>query len=258
MKHRETKVLAYVSKVCLAVAVLAATGCSPGILRGTPEPTATPTQAPTAVPTHHCDAPTRTPYADASPELDISLLNDEPCRAPCWHNITPGVSDEEDVRAQLKSSPFVKEGTLGYGPTLIGEVPVNVFHWKARDRFYNRITLSEEKVLWIDIWIDHDWTLGDVVDKFGPPEGVYDGLDCHHGCLYYVRFHYPTQGVWLESITDCYGGEGRITRDLRVSVVQYFEPTTLEGLCSEAHLVPPEYTEDCLSEIVEWRGFFSY
>jgi hypothetical protein len=167
----------------------------------------------------------------------------------------PGVSDKDDVIAHLQDSPLVREGTLEHEPTLEGEVPVYLFYWQARGEFYNRIVLRDDTVLRLQIWLDHDWTLGDAVDKFGPPEYVYEILDCEEGCVYGVDFYYPTQGVSLESITDCYQGQGRITSDLKVMQAAFFAPTTLEGMVSEVYLCPPERMERCLDEIRAWTGF---
>lgn len=257
MKTWTCRWLSYTSLGCFVVVVVAASGCSSGILCGAPEPTVDPTPVPTAIPTSRCDAPTRTPYADASPELDVSLLTDEPCRAPCWHNIVPGVSGQDDVLAQLEDSPFVREGTLGHNPSLEGEVPTYVFYWKARGERYNRIVLRDETVLRLEIGVDHDWTLGDAVDKFGPPEYVYEVLECEEGCVYGVTFYYPSQGLSLDSITlGCrLNAEYHITRDLKVTWGEYFAPTTLEGMWSEAYLCPPDNMEVCMSIATEWRGF---
>ena len=228
------------SLVCLLL-VLSFAGCTCG-----PEADVSPpTDIPSAVPSPTSTLP--------PPELDTSLLTDDPCRAPCWHNIIPGVSGEDDVRAQLQSSPFIREGTLNYELTEEAGVPIGLFYWQARSEHYNRIILQDEVVLRMEVWIDHDWTLGEVVDKFGSPEYVLTYVDCLEGCLHVVEFYYPVQGLEFESVT--FDREDIISRDLEVTSAIYFASTSLEGMISKVHLYPPEMMENWLADIREWEGF---
>jgi hypothetical protein len=80
------KVIRFLVAGCLLLAVLFAMGCS-----CEPEADFGP---PTDIPSPTSTIPL--------PELDTSLLTDDPCRASCWHNITPGVSGEEEARAQME------------------------------------------------------------------------------------------------------------------------------------------------------------
>jgi hypothetical protein len=185
--------------------------------------------------------------------LDTSLLTDDPCRAPCWHNIIPGVSGEDDVRAQLQDNSLIRKGTLRYELTEEAGVPIGLFYWQARSEHYNRIILRDEVVRRMEVWVDHDWTLGEVVDKFGPPEYILTYVDCLESCLHAVEFYYPAQGLEFESVT--FDREDIISRDLKVTLGVYFAPTTLEGMMSEAYLCPPEKMETCLSDIGKWEGF---
>ncbi|MBN1976695.1 MAG: hypothetical protein JW918_04765 [Anaerolineae bacterium] len=204
--------------------------------------------------------PTSTP---SPPELDTSLLTDDPCRAPCWHNIIPGVSGEDDVRAQLQDSPFVKEGTLEYELTEWREVQLGMFYWQGRGEHYNRVYLRDGKVLRIEIRIDHDWTLGEAVDKFGPPKGVLADTYGVETTGYHVDFYYPAQGLIFESNMlpvdrQVYLGDGKgiLQKDLKVTQATYFAPTSLEGMISEVYLYSPDDDmEGWLANIHEWQGF---
>jgi hypothetical protein len=80
-------------------------------------------------------------------ELDDSFVTDAPCAAPCWHNITPGVSSNDDVRAQLQDSPFVQEGTLSYSAVLQRDVWLRRFLWQDRRGSYDSVYLREDVVL---------------------------------------------------------------------------------------------------------------
>ena len=201
-------------------------------------------------------SPTSTP---SPPELDTSLLTDDPCRAPCWNNIIPGVSGEDEVRAQLQDASFVKEGTLEYELTEERGIQLGFFYWQARSEHYNRVYLRDGKVLRIQIMIDHDRTLGEAVDKFGPPEGVFADI---YRESYRVEFYYPTQGIEFESNMlpvdrQVYLGDGKgiLQEDMKVTRAIYFAPTSMDGMVSEAYLYSSYDMEGWLANIHEWEGF---
>jgi hypothetical protein len=104
--------------------------------------------------------------------------------------------------------------------------------------------------------VDHDWTLGDVVDKFGPPEYIQVYTDCEEDCVNVVDLFYPGQGLVFESVTQG-GSTGKsiVSEDLGVTRGVYFAPTTLEGMMSEVYFRPPDRAAKWLANIREWKGF---
>ena len=197
------------------------------------------------------------------PELDTSLLTDDPCAAPCWHNITPGISNEDDVRSQLTSSPFVRSGTAERIRTDKWGNPLDQFSWQGRGKELNRIYLQDGKALSIEIHLDYTLTLEEVVKKYGPPEYVYGHVYGVEKRGYQVYFDYPAQG-W-EFISYTYpirvrdytmdGKVGILSEDLKVTDVVYFAPTSLKGKCSEVYLVPQDAVENCMAGFYKWEGF---
>lgn len=239
---------------CLAVVLMLAMGCACKPSTDDSPPTDTPSATSIVSPTP--SSPTAVPKEVAELEVDTSLLTDNPCRVPCWHNIIPGESDADHVRAQLEDNPTVRKSTLAYELTEEGGVPIGLFYWLAKGELWNRIVLHNETVVRMEIYVDHDWTLGDVVDKFGSPEYVDSYPYGEEGTGYFVVFYYPAQGLKFHSSTFPFTGEFGITRDLKVTEGVYFAPTTLEGMLSEAYLCPPEKMEDCrLDDVREWEGF---
>jgi hypothetical protein len=169
------------------------------------------------------------------------------------------VSGEDEVRAQLQDSPFVREGTLEYELTEERGIQLGFFSWQARSELYNRIYLRDGKVLRIEIRTDHDWTLGEAVDKFGPPEGVFADI---YRESYRVDFYYPAQGLRFVSFMllidrQVYLGDGKgvLQEDMKVTRAVYSAPTSLEGMVSEVYLYSPDDMEDWLADIHEWQGF---
>jgi hypothetical protein len=241
---------------CLLLALAPVLSCS-----CKPEPNAS---SPTRTPSSTSHKPTSTPNPITEPELDTSLLTDIPCAAPCWLNINPGQSDGSDVRAQLRDSPFIRKGTLKYEMTEEAGVPVGLFYWQAKSEHYNRIILRDKIVLRMEIWVDHDWTLGETVDKYGSPENVYAVLDDVGEHPYYtVVLDYPAQGLsfasWsypvLEEDFVVEEGVGILPEDLKVTVVYYYTPMSFEDALRDVFLYSPEAIEHTLEVAQEWEGF---
>ena len=201
--------------------------------------------------------------------LDKSLLTGEPCVAPCWHNLVPGESTEDDVRRELDNSPWVKPGTLSSGWTKYHGLSVLAFAWKDHGRgrkevlklASNRIDLRDGRVLLIEIYLDYDLSLGEVVAKYGPPEGVYALETRTFGCR--AILDYPAKGLTFSSYSSSVDyedvfprkGVGVLSEDLKVASVAYYAPTSLESALRDVFLLYPDRIERMLSDEQPWQGF---
>lgn len=196
------------------------------------------------------------------PKLDTSLLTDDPCAAPCWNNITPGVSNENDVRRQLENSPFVKEGSVYQGLDEQGGVPLTTFSWQSRGKPKNWIYLRDGQVLRVHINLDYDLTLGEIVDKYGSPEAVEASLRGSGELRYSVSVYYPTRGLLFSTTSYSFDPSVPdatkrfvVSEDLAMTGVLYFAPTSLRGLFSEVMLAPPDMVEYIVTNSQEWQGY---
>ncbi len=197
---------------------------------------------------------------EQQPELDISLLTRSPCAPPCWHNIVPGVSNEEDVRGQLENSLYVKDGSLHYSTLEEGGVPLVVFSWQDREGRPNQIYLRENRVLRIEIGLDYDLALGEIVERYGPPEGVHASVGVADFYWCDVDFDYPSLGLTLESFSlidpeDIVEGTISVTDETEITSVVYYTPTSMRGMLREVFLFSSDQAEDFLAHIQEWDGF---
>lgn len=199
----------------------------------------------------------------ANPEPDRSLLTGEPCEAPCWHNIIPGESTEEDVWRELKGSPYVYTGTLNSSTTDVFGTRVTDIVWNGRGSSVNRITLLDNKVLLIRIELDYELSLEDVIEKFGPPRSVFANSSPAEFNDYSVVLDFPTKGLSFLSYIYRAGREeidlkrqvGVLKKELPVTWVYYYSPSSLENVLKNVFLYPPEMTEYFLDNTREWNGF---
>ena len=197
------------------------------------------------------------PWEKRLPEVDRSLLTDDPCRAPCWAGLVPGEATKADVLLALESSPWVKEGS-------IISRPISVLWEDQGNRFYpwNRAHVRGGYLALIEIQIDFELTLGELVGKFGPPEGVY-AYEKLHSYTYTVILDYPTLGMSFTSVllpvssSEVLLGRdvGLISPDFVVTEAHYYVPGTLTSVMRDAFLKSPEWVEQILRDEQPWRGF---
>jgi len=202
--------------------------------------------------------------------IDRSLLTDSPCAAPCWQNIIPGISNEDDVRRQLEACPFVREGSINRGETEEYGVDLVYFTWESAagkwDKQFrlgkNRLYLCDNVVVWIKTYLEYELTLRQVLDKYGLPEGIYVS-DHPSDARYHVSMDYPHRGLSFEvfdvlSLEDMERRVAPVSEDMKVTSVYYFAPTSIEGELRDVHLLSPEGVEQALEHLQEWHGFGEY
>jgi hypothetical protein len=192
-------------------------------------------------------------------ESDTGLATDNHCTPPCWHNITPGVSNGDDVLAQLRHDPSVNKDTLTYG--VLGEGgPFWTFRWQSEGERMNRIHLLGEKVLRIEISLDYDSTLGEVVDEYGSPERVYVPI-CAEDHRDRIFIDYPSSGLQFSTPLSIDLGNDTVetsvvlSETLAMADVVYFAPTSLREMLSEVFLLSPDEVDCRMDNSYEWPGF---
>jgi len=195
--------------------------------------------------------------------VDRSLSTDDPCQAPCWQGLIPGKSNEDDVRQVLTNSPFVRLDTLESEAMTVKDHNLIEYAWRdyGRDEQYNRLYLQGGRVLFIELDVDYRLSFGDVVSRFGPPEGVYAFAMMKEFLNYSVVFDYPSRGLEFTSfshpklVASFQEGYGVITENLRVTDVRYYAPTSLENALRDVFLYSDENVSMMLRDEQEWLGF---
>jgi hypothetical protein len=162
--------------------------------------------------------------------IDSGLFTDEPCKAPCWNNLTPGVSTANDVDLfiqGLSREKWPARNTLVYqtGCKLvdIADKPgttVNAFV---------RMNVDNDKLTFIQSVHDNMPNLRQIVDHLGPPE-YYEAQHVigPDGEFYMLSIYYPKQGVAF-AVSVNFKDLGLIKPDMVVSDIQYFEPGDLHS-----------------------------
>jgi hypothetical protein len=108
---------------------------------------------------------------------DASLVTGEPCQAPCWRNITPGVTSWNDALTVIEDSLDIS----GIEQPSIPDSSVRVVDFNAKDgvrccRVYSEDGRIVSSVL---LFFAPEMRFGDVVTRYGEPayftvEGITD------------------------------------------------------------------------------------
>lgn len=227
-------------------------------------------------PTPSKQAITVTPVTDES--IDSGLFNKEGCKAPCWHDLTPGQSTSQDVDDFLLALPKTQ--------------------WPERN-IYEYVTgcksirlVEEPGIGIVDLYVvDNNLTfiqsfrsdktrLEEIVKFFGDPEYfkavLYIGFDYY---VYTLEVYYPHKGVAFEIATDpdkdISWSSADIFRELPdqkkinekidanmvVSAIHYFEPGDLSSYYLSRYFCTLNKTDAILRGQTEtkftqkWHGF---
>jgi hypothetical protein len=170
---------------------------------------------------------------DDPPEPDRSYLENNPCDAPCWQKITPGITGESNAVAILSNLDLIDQDTLKCDDHS-GNLSLNGCTFR---RISNEggVVGFEDGIVQV-IQLNSDVTLGKAITAFGEPdfivasEGVEDEHDdvgkCYRADVYYLR------GIFLlvrgcESYGSPYGISSEndliVSPDMEVDGVRFFQ-----------------------------------
>lgn len=182
------------------------------------------------------------------PEIDIldgGILSNEPCPAPCFYHITPGLTNHLDAKEKLykldqngvcKETRYYDENS---GKWTVGWVCSNI------SLTYNEAT---GLVNWIRFEPTVPITLQEIIVVHGSPDeiavvqdGSYESPTTTSDIFYF------TKNVFLPILTPIDGEEYIISPSTLISAVIYMDDNEME------------YTTKVFSkDIVQWEGFKTY
>ena len=213
--------------------------------------------------------PTWPPYTPLPTVVDTGLAYGAPCKPPCWQGLTPGKTTFPEAKAIL-------EQLRATGPGYEVEI-----HEDKPQGFIFRPTPHDSPNVLVAGWfrfgildyvtgdVAFDYTIGDVVAQFGPPEGLYLVSRSSTGCVSCdqvpssveqplnetgVRLLYPSQGLYFSAYRPA-GGLGCICPHMPVRGFCYNIPRSMQEMLQYSHkcdYVPDTATE---GDLVEWHGF---
>ena len=201
--------------------------------------------------------------------VDTGLAYGVPCSPPCWQGLIPGKTPREEAARVLEElwSSGVVEDVLDTGGTSDGAFIVQV---ASRTETLAMITFDRGVIESIDGDVNFDYTIGDLVAAFGPPEGIFGQVETGSGkCLVcpesvtgpiavsdvWVSLVYPKQGLYFRARIQ---GHllGCICPEMSIGYFCYYLPQSMEDRIEnnrdKCSAFLSGYT---LADMAEWHGF---
>lgn len=127
-----------------------------------------------------------------------SLLEGDPCAAPCWQGITPGITDQATALSIL-SDPEIAEQDSIETLTSLSDPNRSRVSFRITGDGGCRIGLVDRTVKWIDISGGHQLTLGELLDNLGDPDLAYVEEWSQDTFCYWIVLFYQERGILVKS-----------------------------------------------------------
>lgn len=120
------------------------------------------------------------------------FLYDPTCQIPCWENITPNITE-------IHTAQKIVAGISGVQVIYLEPKEITWYFDDDSSKSAQIIANQNGIVLQIDLKLGYDQTLllSDVINSFGNPDAILEGLDCN------VILSYRYQGMLLSAYTSC-------------------------------------------------------
>lgn len=200
--------------------------------------------------------PSPTVPSPSAVELE-NFFGNASCSWPCWQGITPGVTTSSEALQRLNNSSLVLKNTIQAEEPKTGFGKVE-WHWKIgdkqpilggdiewRDGFVWKIALTAYYII----------SLGEMINKFGPPEKV-EVINCteivegpQYWCatLYYARNGFEIHVNWNRNENGM-----QIMPSDPIDFVLLFKPSTIEEWLSSWGFDPQNH------DLRDWKGYGNF
>lgn len=192
----------------------------------------------------------------------ISLLfTDQSCNAPCWQNITPGVTSFAQAVGVLSKTMFVKPSEFLSTPQYI--TPAYEYsRWAFKEDFNETGMIMYnigDSVGVMQFNIRNGTNIGEMMDFYGEPDFISIASGIVEGRWLSINWFYPAEGIILRH--DGYPWRSTseyidINSEFPVETVYYFDPNLYDYLLENNFIT--YYGEVTRDIIQSWSGFGMY
>lgn len=189
------------------------------------------------------------------PAVDRSILTDDPCAAPCWHGIVPGMTTLAEAEDILRDLDFVDNDQVWR--------PSEGLAWHSRNcvadpGIPSRLRVHDNTVAHLDICVDCELSLQEVIGKYGPPAKYVAHMGPSSVIIQpYVHLFYPQRGLIFTLWIDRYDRPSEpllLEPSTPVTWIRYFAPVPLENLMTDH----PELKREILYGVEYWKDWPGY
>lgn len=131
--------------------------------------------------------------------LPDDVLWDNPCKLPCWHYIVPGETTKDKAKEIVLGLDFVEPSSVR--EMVDEDSDWTWIEWDARSPYTGNgsIGLIDGVVESIVVEGRFDATLGQLVERYGPPERYQVDASGGEMAAWEYDFYYPERGAMFEA-----------------------------------------------------------
>jgi len=194
-----------------------------------------------------------------------SFYADLTCQLPCWQNIVPGVTTEEEALRILRNSASIDQqslSTTGSAWLIFDDI---IRFRSAPKNWHGEAYILDQKVAKINFWGNLNLKFGDAIKVNGEPKFViniptYRGPPGSPALGYSLIVIDPDRGIAYEFNTADLPElqRGELRPDTPIRLMTYFDPDKYDEFL-EAKLFSMGFLgrEGTLEYLVPWTGFGS-
>ncbi len=207
------------------------------------------------------------------PDLDRSYLTSNPCSAPCWQGVTPGITDNETAFSIISNLNFIEQDsikrTVQQDTSLISG-----YVYRTKSGGSGSIGLSDGIVNRIDLRPGATPPLfRDIMEVFGPPESVLINEKSDADTCYDVNLFYPAKGAWIRG-GGCYSNNPDFAIEIStgsspnranvfpeipvVSLTFFQSKQNLDEALISSLFFDATYVQYIITYSVPWSGYGTY
>lgn len=199
--------------------------------------------------------------ACAGSRKDESFLIGEPCYVPCWQEITPGITSEEDATRRLNELEIIKQDSIARRPSSTN-IRAVTYNFHLQGGMIGNLLIEDSLVYRIRL-AGLDMTIEEIISTFGEPELL---LTRGHALCFEVDIFYLSQGMWFDGRncesqfrTPATGVE--IEPSIELYALHLFIPNQSEDVevfMRDVVQVHPDYATEIATCGEKWIGFTTY
>jgi len=194
------------------------------------------------------------------------VLHDTSCEPPCWHEIEPGITNQQELIDILINDPMVDPKTISsHGEQWKGFNDIVYFHLKSGEEV--RVYLLEDKVSMISFYDNLRLSFGQTIDQFGEPKKIIVFNMYGPAFLFGEALHTivhaiePEKGISYEGDFTGISIEKpfKISPSTKIDEFEFFDPDSYlqlleQGMFSDVGLEGSR----TLELVQEWKGYGEY
>jgi hypothetical protein len=192
-----------------------------------------------------------------------SIFQNLTCVPPCWQNIEPGKSSEQDVISYLKNIPDIDPNSIinrGEPWAIFDNVIYFSIHNEAVD---GAVFLLNNKVAMIefserDFGKNLNMTIGEAIDEFGDPQYILNIQISFELTMNTIIAIQAQKGIIVSSDVGYINWESKteLSPKSEIKSISFFDPNIYDRLLDSQLISMLELDRaDTLKNLVPWNGY---